>query len=127
MRWCFAALLLCLMFAPAGAQAPNDVLRAVTAQRLALRTLATEIAIEEGLDTTLALELVLRESDFRPRAVGKQGEIGLTQIKLGTARGLGFRGTREQLFEPRTNLRLGFRYAVKAIRHGGIRFYSTGF
>lgn len=67
-----------------------------------------------------------RESGYNARAVGRAGEIGLVQIKLPTARGLGFRGSREALFEPRTNLTYGMRYARMALDRGGIRYYARG-
>jgi hypothetical protein len=58
--------------------------------------------------------------------VGRAREIGLTQIKLSTARGVGFRGSRALLFEPRTNLMFGFRYAHQALRGGSIGLYQSG-
>lgn len=131
MRRVFAALALAGALAsfvpPAAAQAAGDVVRAVAAQRLALRSLASQIAVEEGVDVTLAHALIARESGWQIHVVGRAGEIGLTQIKLPTARLMGFRGTRAQLFDPATNLRFGMKYAARAIRHGGIRFYRTGF
>lgn len=64
----------------------------------------------EGIEPGIAFGLVRVESVFRPRAVGSGGALGLTQILLGTARSLQPGITREQVLEPETNLRLGFRY-----------------
>jgi hypothetical protein len=58
--------------------------------------------------------------------VGRAGEIGLTQIKLSTVRVVGFRGSRALLFNPRTNLTFGFRYAHRALRRGSIGLYQSG-
>ncbi len=68
-----------------------------------------------GIPDCVAHGLVRTESGYRPRMVGRAGEIGLTQIKLATARGVGFRGSRSLLFDPRTNLTFGFRYAHQAL------------
>lgn len=69
-----------------------------------------DTAREVGLDTEIAFRMVEIESSFRPRAVSSAGAVGFTQIKPSTARWLNPNVSREELFEPRTNLRLGFRY-----------------
>ncbi len=72
--------------------------------------LILDAARAEELDEDLAFRLVRVESSFRPRAVGPTGSIGLTQVQPATARWLDSTLTRERLFEPETNLRVGFRY-----------------
>jgi soluble lytic murein transglycosylase-like protein len=52
-----------------------------------------------------------RESNFNPRAYNR-GHWGLMQIKHATARGMGYRGPAEGLFDAETNLI----YAVKYLR-----------
>lgn len=70
-----------------------------------------EVALAEGLDPDLAFRLVRVESMFKPRARGPQGALGLTQLMPGTARSIDRSvRTESQILEPRTNLRLGFRY-----------------
>ena len=70
-----------------------------------------EMALAEGLDPDLAFRLVRVESTFKPRARGPQGALGLTQLMPGTARSIDRSvRTESQILEPRTNLRLGFRY-----------------
>lgn len=64
----------------------------------------------EGVDPDLAFRLVRVESGFRERAVSPVGALGLTQLMPATARELQPGISREQIFEPDTNLRLGFRY-----------------
>jgi soluble lytic murein transglycosylase-like protein len=68
------------------------------------------VANEERIETDLAFKLVRAESNFRERAVGPHGSIGLTQILLSTAATLRRGVTREQLFDRETNLQLGLRY-----------------
>jgi soluble lytic murein transglycosylase-like protein len=69
-----------------------------------------DVAASENVDPGLAFRLVRVESEFDPRAKSKAGAIGLTQILPSTAR-LYEPGVKvEQLYDPVTNLRLGFRY-----------------
>ena len=67
-------------------------------------------AIRENIDPHLAFRLVRAESSFRRRAVSPVGALGLTQLMPSTARWLEPGKTRKELLEPRTNLRVGFRY-----------------
>ena len=69
-----------------------------------------EASTAEGIDPELAFRLVKLESDFNPRATSSVGAVGLTQMMLGTARYYQRGITREQLYDPSTNLRIGFRY-----------------
>lgn len=69
-----------------------------------------DIALAEGIDPELAFRLVQRESDFNPRATSPVGAIGLTQLMPATARYFVKGITRERLYEPAINLRIGFRY-----------------
>jgi soluble lytic murein transglycosylase-like protein len=69
-----------------------------------------DIALAEGIDPELAFRLVQRESDFNPRATSPVGAIGLTQLMPATARYFVKGITREGLYEPTINLRIGFRY-----------------
>jgi soluble lytic murein transglycosylase-like protein len=69
-----------------------------------------EAARAAELNPALAFGLVQTESSFNPRAVGPKGSIGLTQLQPATARELAPEVTRRQLFTPRVNLALGFRY-----------------
>lgn len=62
-------------------------------------------AAAEGILSDLARALVRVESGFDPLKVGAEGEIGLTQIKPRTARGLGFAGSSRALFDPAVNLK----------------------
>ena len=89
-------------------------------------------AQDEHMPAGIAFRLVRRESGFRVRALGRAGEIGLTQIKPATARLLVPSITVAALYRPRVNLHLGFRYAVRIVRrhHGdwyrGLAGYHIG-
>jgi len=67
-------------------------------------------SMAEGIDPELAFRLVKLESEFNPRATSPVGAIGLTQMMLPTARYYDREVTKEKLYDPTTNLRIGFRY-----------------
>ena len=67
-------------------------------------------SIREGVDPELGFRLVRLESEFNPHAVSKVGALGLTQLMPSTARLFDKSVTRETLFQPDVNLRVGFRY-----------------
>ena len=88
-----------------------------------------DIAREEGLDPDVAIGLVRTESTFNERAVSGVGARGLTQVMPRTARAL-IPGTRaSQLYDRRTNLRLGFRYLDQLVRkyRGNVRLALTAY
>ena len=75
-----------------------------------LATRILDASMAEGIDPELAFRLVKLESDFNPRATSPVGALGLTQMMLPTARYYEHDITREKLYDPTTNLRIGFRY-----------------
>ena len=78
--------------------------------RADLATSILDVASAEGIDPELAFRLVKLESDFNPRATSPVGAIGLTQVMPATARYYVKGITAEGLYDPNTNLRVGFRY-----------------
>jgi soluble lytic murein transglycosylase-like protein len=76
-------------------------------------------AAANGIPAAFARAVVRIESNFNPRATGSKGEVGLMQIKHQTARGVGFTGTREQLYDPATNLQWGMKYLAMSWKLGG--------
>src|SRR5437588_6593839 len=74
-----------------------------------------DVALAERLDPELAFRLVKLESDFNTRAVSRVGAVGLSQLMLSTAVQFDRSVTREQLYEPKTNLRIGFQYLRRLI------------
>lgn len=67
-------------------------------------------ALYEKVDPEIAFRLVRAESRFRPTAVSPVGAVGLTQLMPATASWVSPGTSRRQLLDPRTNLRIGFRY-----------------
>ena len=64
----------------------------------------------------LVHRVIVRESSYQPDLVGRGGTIGLMQIKLATARGLGYTGDAAGLRDPDTNLTYGVKYLAGAYR-----------
>jgi soluble lytic murein transglycosylase-like protein len=63
------------------------------------------------------VDAVMRvESAYNPGARGDVGEVGLMQILPATADMLGFKGTREALAKPETNIAYGTQYLAEAWR-----------
>jgi soluble lytic murein transglycosylase-like protein len=69
-----------------------------------------------GIPESLVHRVILRESRYDPRAVGRGGTMGLMQIKHATARGLGYAGPVSGLLDPETNLTYAVRYLAGAYR-----------
>jgi soluble lytic murein transglycosylase-like protein len=84
------------------------------------------------LPEALVHRVIVRESGYRPGLVS-HGNIGLMQIKLGTARGLGYTGTAEGLRDPETNLTWAVKYlagAWRAANHDhnrAVHLYASGY
>jgi soluble lytic murein transglycosylase-like protein len=76
-------------------------------------------AKQSGLPAEVAHAVIEIESNFHPFARGGDGEVGLMQVLPSTAHMMGFRGTLDELAEPRTNIRYGVRYLSQAWRLGG--------
>jgi hypothetical protein len=74
-----------------------------------------DIAHENGIDPALAFGLVRTESTFKERAVSPVGARGLTQVMPRTARWLRPGTSADDLFDRRTNLRVGFHYLSEMI------------
>jgi len=72
-----------------------------------------------GVPVALALAVVRVESNYNPKVRGRAGEIGLMQIKPQTARGMGFSGSSNALYDPETNLRWGMKYLAGAYQRAG--------
>ena len=69
-----------------------------------------------GVPEALVHRVIVRESKYHPNLIGRGGTIGLMQIKLATARGVGYTGTAEGLRDPNTNLTYAVKYLAGAYR-----------
>jgi soluble lytic murein transglycosylase-like protein len=86
-----------------------------------------------GVPEALVHRVIVRESRYQPYLVGRGGTIGLMQIKLATARGLGYTGDAAGLRDPSTNLTYAVKYLAGAYRaaHGdharALHYYASGY
>jgi transglycosylase-like protein with SLT domain len=120
--WLAALAALLLSPPPAGAQ-----------QRAQYESLVATHARANNVPEVLVHRVIVRESKYRPDLVGRGGTIGLMQIKLATARGLGYTGDAAGLRDPDTNLTYGVKYLAGAWRAANsdharaMRFYASGY
>jgi soluble lytic murein transglycosylase-like protein len=81
----------------------------------------------------LVHRVIVRESRYQPHLVGRGGTIGLMQIKIATARGLGYTGDAAGLRDPNTNLTYAVKYLAGAYRAANgdpsraMRYYASGY
>ena len=82
---------------------------------------------------SLVHRVIMKESRYQSGLVGRGGTIGLMQIKLATARGLGYTGDPQGLRDPDTNLAYGVKYLAGAYRAAGgdharaMHYYAAGY
>jgi soluble lytic murein transglycosylase-like protein len=103
-----------------------------SAQRAQYESMVAAHAQANGVPVELVHRVIVRESRYNPRAVHR-GNYGMMQIKLATARGLGYTGTAEGLLDPETNLTYAVKYLAGAYRaaHGNhnraVAYYAGGY
>jgi soluble lytic murein transglycosylase-like protein len=118
-----ASLALAALLFPAAASAGHDDIDAL------VRTHAQVNNVPEAL----VHRVILRESRYQPQLIGRGGCIGLMQIKLATARSLGYSGDAAGLRDPNTNLAYGIKYLAGAYRAANgdqaraMRYYAGGY
>ena len=94
--------------------------------------LISRYASANNVPEKLVRRIIHRESRGNPRAVSK-GNYGLMQIRLGTARAMGYRGNARGLLDAETNMRYAVKYLAGAYRVAGgnhdraVRHYAAGY
>src|SRR6476620_3110285 len=107
--------------------------QAALAQRAQYETLIATHARANLVPEALVHRVSVRESKYQTSLLGRGGTIGLMQIKLATARGLGYTGTAEGLRDPETNLTYGVKYLAGAYRaansdhNRAVHYYASGY
>jgi soluble lytic murein transglycosylase-like protein len=103
------------------------------AQRAKYQELITAHAQANLVPEDLVHRVIIRESKYQASLLGSGGAIGLMQIKLATARSLGYTGTAEGLRDPATNLMYGIKYLAGAFRAANgnhdraVHYYAAGY
>ena len=106
---------------------------AALAQRSQYEEMVARHAQANGVPVELVHRVIVRESRYRPGLVGRGGAVGMMQIKLATARGLGYTGSAEGLRDPETNLTYAVKYLAGAYRAAGgdqnraVAYYAGGY
>ncbi|BAT58404.1 endo-type membrane-bound lytic murein transglycosylase A precursor [Variibacter gotjawalensis] len=101
--------------------------------RAALEAAIQRHAAENNVPPSLVHRIIVRESRYNPRAVGRGGAMGLMQIKAATARGMGYSGSPSGLLDAETNLRYAVKYLAGAYKTAGgnqdraVRYYASGY
>jgi soluble lytic murein transglycosylase-like protein len=107
--------------------------QAAVAQQSAYDAMIAAHAQVNGVPEALVHRVIRRESRYQPHLVGRCGCIGLMQIKLQTARGLGYTGDAASLRDPNTNLTYGVKYLAGAYRAANgnfgqaMHYYASGY
>lgn len=97
-----------------------------------LDTLIAKHAAANGLPEELVRRIIKRESGGRPGIISK-GNYGLMQIKLATARGMGYTGTAAGLLDADTNMTYAVKYLAGAYKVAGgnqsraVHYYAAGY
>jgi len=103
------------------------------AQHAEYDALVATHARANGVPEALVHRVIVRESRYQPALVGRGGAIGLMQIKLATARALGYTGDAAGLRDPDTNLTYAVKYLAGAYRAANgdhkraIHYYAAGY
>src|SRR5476651_1996379 len=103
------------------------------AQHTEIDALVATHAQANAVPEALVHRVIVRESRYEPGLVGRGGTIGLMQIKLATARGLGYTGDAAGLRDPNTNLTYAVKYLAGAYRaangnhNRAVHFYAAGY
>jgi soluble lytic murein transglycosylase-like protein len=101
-------------------------------QSAPLDGLAAAQASANGVPVSLVERVIKRESGGNPRAVSR-GNYGLMQIRLGTARAMGYSGSAAGLLDAQTNMTYAVRYLAGAYRAAGgnesraVALYARGY
>lgn len=105
---------------------------ALSAQDGRLDALIARHAAANNVPEALVRRVIHRESRGNPRAVSK-GNYGLMQIRLGTARAMGYHGSVAGLLDANTNMTYAVKYLAGAYRTAAgnhdraVGYYAAGY
>lgn len=127
---CLASLFVALIAVPV-ASAQNQRYARLDANGN-LDALIARHAAANNLPQDLVRRVIKRESGGNPRVVSK-GNFGLMQIKLATARSMGYSGTAAGLLDADTNMTYAVKYLAGAYRaadgnaNRAVHYYAAGY
>jgi soluble lytic murein transglycosylase-like protein len=129
MKICFAA---CTAVAAASLLAAPAFAQRLVDSNGNLDALIAKHAAAYNVPESLVRRIIKRESGGRAHVVSK-GNYGLMQIKLATARGMGYRGDARGLLDADTNMTYAVKYLANAYRVAGgshdraVALYAGGY
>ena len=133
-KFCIASILVALAAAP-GAFAQDQRQETRIARLDAngnLDSMIAQHAAANNIPEAIVRRIIKRESGGNPRVVSK-GNYGLMQIKLGTARAMGYQGTAAGLLDADTNMTYAVKYLAGAYHTAGgnadrtVHYYAAGY
>jgi len=130
-KLCLASILAALVSAPV-AFAQDQRMARLDANGNNLDALIARHAAANNLPENLIRRVIKRESGGNARAVSK-GNFGLMQIRLGTARGMGYRGSAAGLLDADTNMTYAVKYLAGAYHaadgnaNRAVHYYAAGY
>lgn len=94
--------------------------------------LITKYAALNQIPEALLHRVIKRESRYNPKAYNS-GNYGLMQIRYNTAKGMGYQGMPDGLFDAETNIKYGAKYLRGALmvadnqHDGAVKLYASGY
>jgi soluble lytic murein transglycosylase-like protein len=131
-RHLFLAAILLALAVPASAASSHHRHAATLDAKGNLDALIVSQAAANNVAEALVRRVIKRESGGNPRVV-HAGNYGLMQIKLGTARSMGYRGSAAGLLNAETNMTYAVKYLAGAYRAAGgnmdraVHYYAAGY
>jgi soluble lytic murein transglycosylase-like protein len=128
---CIGAILLALAASASPASAQHQRMAKLDANGN-LDSLIARHAAANNVPEALVRRVIKRESGGNPRVVSK-GNFGLMQIKLATARSMGYRGTAAGLLDADTNMTYAVKYLAGAYHaadgnaNRAVSYYAGGY
>ena len=129
-KLCLASILAALVSAPV-AFAQTQRLAGLDANGN-LNALVARHAAANNVPEDLVRRVIKRESGGNPRAISK-GNYGVMQIRLGTARAMGYRGSAAGLLDADTNMTYAVKYLAGAYHaadgnaNRAVHYYAAGY
>ena len=105
---------------PRAARIAPDASLGASSSQGAYAEMVARHAAANGIPASLVHRVIMRESRYNPRAVSK-GNYGMMQIRLGTARAMGYTGTAAGLLDPEVNMTYAVKYLAGAYKTAGGR------
>jgi soluble lytic murein transglycosylase-like protein len=113
--------------------AAGDVPGFSIAEKAGLADMTRKYAEKNGVPLALVHRVIMRESKYCPRLIGRHRYYGLMQITPATARSMGYHGAAKGLLNPETNLAYATPYLANAwaLADGdmdrAVRLYAAGY